>query len=188
MEKMVLVIAFVLFISGISAVCNEGQIDINSANLEDLDKLIGVGPVIAKNIIDARPYETLDDLTKASGIGDVKLANIKSQGLACVGDDISSDEEEIEEDVDDIDRMEEKDTEDKEKKSNSIQVAKITGNIVSEPEIEEKPLEIIRLGKDIKSENVKEGSKAIYWLGGFVVLLGVLFLIRSRRQKTEFDD
>ena len=63
----------------------------------------------------------------------------------------------------------------------------ITGNSVAEVKTE-KPIEIIRLNsKDIKSESVNEESNTTYWLLGFVVLLGILFLARSRRQKTEFD-
>lgn len=71
----------------ISASCSNNQIDINSASSDELDKLTGIGPSTAEKIIDSRPYETLQDLTKVYGIGESKLQDIKSQGLACVSDE-----------------------------------------------------------------------------------------------------
>ena len=38
--------------------------DINTATIEELSTVSGLGPAIAKRIIEGRPYETLDDLTK----------------------------------------------------------------------------------------------------------------------------
>lgn len=61
-----------------------GKIDINSAELSELDKIDGVGPVYAQRIIDNRPYSLLDDLLKVKGIGEKTLQKIKEQGLACV--------------------------------------------------------------------------------------------------------
>ena len=58
-------------------------VNINSAQLEELDQLIGIGPVYAQRIVDSRPFSSLDDLIRVSGIGNVTLNNIKEQGLAC---------------------------------------------------------------------------------------------------------
>ena len=59
-------------------------ININTASQQDLEKLTGIGPVLAQRIIDARPFSSLDDLIKVSGIAETKLAQIKEQNLACL--------------------------------------------------------------------------------------------------------
>jgi competence ComEA-like helix-hairpin-helix protein len=59
-------------------------IDINTASSEELQKIYGVGPVIAQRIIEARPFSSIDDLIKVKGIGEKTLQKIKEQGLACV--------------------------------------------------------------------------------------------------------
>jgi len=57
-------------------------IDINTASLQELQKIVGVGAVLSQRIIEARPFYSLNDLLKVSGIGQTTLENIKSQGLA----------------------------------------------------------------------------------------------------------
>ena len=59
-------------------------IDINSASFEELQKIIGIGPVLSQRIIEGRPYNSLDDLIKVKGIGEKTLQKIKEQGLAYV--------------------------------------------------------------------------------------------------------
>lgn len=59
-------------------------IDINSATILELDKITEVGPSTAQKIIDARPFNALDDLLKVKGIGEKTLQKIKDQGLAYV--------------------------------------------------------------------------------------------------------
>jgi competence ComEA-like helix-hairpin-helix protein len=88
------------------------RVEINSASKEHLELLDGVGEVIAQSIIDYRtdtPFCSLDDLINVSGIGDLKLNDIKTQGLASVDapdscfeeDDEEGDEEESKEGGDD---------------------------------------------------------------------------------------
>ncbi len=60
-------------------------IDINTAPSEELEKIIGIGPVLAQRTIEARPFNSLDDLIKVKGIGEITLQKIKDQGLAWVG-------------------------------------------------------------------------------------------------------
>ena len=92
MPKRLLIIV-ILFLSSfvlsqhVFAECLSGQIDINQASAEDLDKITQIGPVTAGKIIEERnikPFESLDDLLRVKGIGETTLAKIKQEGLACV--------------------------------------------------------------------------------------------------------
>lgn len=60
-----------------------GPININRATAKQFEKLNGIGPVLAKAIVDYRatngPFITLEDLDKVSGIGPAKFAQFKSQ-------------------------------------------------------------------------------------------------------------
>ncbi len=67
----------------ISKKARSGPININRATLAQFDSLDGIGPVIAKRIIEYRkvngPFLTVGDLQKVSGIGVAKFSNIKSK-------------------------------------------------------------------------------------------------------------
>jgi competence protein ComEA len=60
-----------------------GPIDLNSATLEQLETLPGVGPVLGQHIIDWRAahgrFATIDQLQEVSGIGDIKFAALRSR-------------------------------------------------------------------------------------------------------------
>ncbi len=58
-----------------------GPLNLNTATLADLDKLPGVGPVLAQRILSARDaqggFRAVSDLRKVSGIGDSRYAQLK---------------------------------------------------------------------------------------------------------------
>jgi competence protein ComEA len=60
-----------------------GPVDLNTATLEQLDSLPGVGPATAQAILDHRAehgrFAAVDELLEVRGIGDAKLAAIRSR-------------------------------------------------------------------------------------------------------------
>jgi len=157
------------------ASCGEGQIDINSASKEELDNLYGIGPVKAEAIINSRPFESVDELIKVYGIGNITLNKIKQQGLACVS----------------------KESKEKNPENNSYQeelpVVEFNSTETPEEESENIEPEIIKLNaKNIKSENDKDdldkNNYAIYGFVVFCVLLCFLFALkRNKYNENEFE-
>ncbi len=52
-------------------------VNINTASLQDLETLPGVGPAIAQKIIDGRPYGALEDLMNVDRIGQATFDKLK---------------------------------------------------------------------------------------------------------------
>jgi competence protein ComEA len=59
----------------------DGRVRINQANVAELETLPGVGPVLAKRILDFREehglFQTVEDLLDVPGIGEAKLASLR---------------------------------------------------------------------------------------------------------------
>jgi competence protein ComEA len=57
-------------------------VDLNTATLEQLETLPGVGPVLGQHILDWRDahqrFASIDQLTEVAGIGDVRFAQLKT--------------------------------------------------------------------------------------------------------------
>ncbi len=60
----------------------EGLVDLNRGTAQDLAGLHGIGPVLAERIVAYRdehgPFETVEDLLDVPGIGEAKLALLRS--------------------------------------------------------------------------------------------------------------
>src|SRR5699024_1954379 len=59
-------------------------VDINSASFDEVQKIIHIGEARAELLIEARPYTSVDDLTRINGIGPARIDDIKAEGIACV--------------------------------------------------------------------------------------------------------
>ena len=194
-------VLIIFLLSNISAFCNETQIDINTANSTELDKIKWVGPATAQNIINYRQnnqFDSVDELLNVSGIGQTKLSDIKAEGLACVEE--AGIENESNEIIIDNETPEQ---------TNNYSTAITTPNIASntpkknssggdaytpKPTTKAITLDKIDLNslnsKDIKSEDNKEILKKNLALGGivtFCLLFGALFFLKSAgRKENEF--
>lgn len=169
MNKFALFVFVLVLIGSVAADCEKGQININFASASKLEKLDGVGEKIAEYIIDARPFDDIDELIDVERIGEKTLEKIKKQGLACVGDE--DDEEEEEEIIG-------------EKIAEEIYEEKIKEVIeeVEEPKI------ISLNAKVVEIEENEKSNFAIYGFVGFCILLGILFLVQKKGNEKEVLD
>lgn len=55
------------------------RVDLNSATQAELEALHGIGPSLAKRIIEGRPYRTYDDVLNVRGVGPAMLEKIGDQ-------------------------------------------------------------------------------------------------------------
>ncbi|MGY3714266.1 MBL fold metallo-hydrolase [Sutcliffiella cohnii] len=63
----------------------KGCIDVNSASIDQLQGIKHIGIERAEQLVNIRPFKTIDDLSRITGIGPARIKDIKEQGLACVG-------------------------------------------------------------------------------------------------------
>lgn len=57
---------------------NQNSININTASFEELDKLIGVGPVTVQKIIENRPYQNIEELKTKKVVSNSVFEKIKN--------------------------------------------------------------------------------------------------------------
>lgn len=172
-NKFYLLLLMVLLVQGALAHCDDNQININFASKSELKKLDGIGEVLAERIIDARPFDSLNDLIEVERIGEGTLEKIKDQGLACVSDEDNKEKDEIE-------------NEKQEDKNHTVTIlnrGKDSRNVTLN--------EISLSGKTIKSDSsnvsLDKGDYAKYGFVGFCILLGFLLVLR-KENKNEFRD
>ena len=80
-------------IDGDTLVVQEGEaqpeecVDINRADSDELQQIIHIGPVRARQILELRrerPFRSVNELTRVNGIAAARLRDIIAQGVACV--------------------------------------------------------------------------------------------------------
>lgn len=156
MHKTIVWILFGLFlINCCYAECSENQININSASLEELQEITGIGPVYAQRIIDQRSFSSLDELVNVNGIAEKRLESIKSQDLACVyeekikenQDDEKDNEEKTETEFNEDDEKDDKEKPEIKDKESS--------------EIEELKKEIQELKKELNEKDIENDKEEI---------------------------
>nr|WP_276600507.1 MULTISPECIES: helix-hairpin-helix domain-containing protein [unclassified Nannocystis] len=52
-------------------------VDLNYASAPELESLPGIGPELARRIVEGRPYATVDDLNRVRGIGPARLTAVR---------------------------------------------------------------------------------------------------------------
>lgn len=182
MKNLLLILALIISLQNVSAVCIGNQININSASVVELEDLTGIGPAYAQRIVESRPFASVEELIKVKGIGPTTLSKIKFQGLACVAESAEPEAEKVENNTEETEETDEENKKEPvkyfEPKSNQNTA---TGNGVQET------INLNPDSKDIKSEKSKNSDTKRYATYGFVaflVFLALLFILR-RNSKNE---
>ena len=57
-------------------------LNVNTATASELEALPGIGPVIARRIVEGRPYRSVQELERVKGIGRKRLEEIRPPVMA----------------------------------------------------------------------------------------------------------
>jgi DNA uptake protein ComE-like DNA-binding protein len=68
--------------AGLAGTAKHGLVDINRASEADLEHLSGIGPVMAKKMIQGRPYKSKDELVRRKVIPKSAYLPIKDEVVA----------------------------------------------------------------------------------------------------------
>lgn len=60
-------------------------VDINTASDADIQRIIHIGPAIQLDLVNLRPFNSVEDLSRIKGIGPARIKDIIAQGIACTG-------------------------------------------------------------------------------------------------------
>ena len=177
----------VLAINFVSASCNETQINVNTASLEELQGITQIGPSTAQEIINYRnnkTFDSVDELINVKYIGESKLEQIKSEGLACVEEE-SVPSQTNESETEEVEIGENESSKTITATINSVSESNEVDNI-NEPEISE----VIKLNEDANSQDIKSENSfgnlysnwAIISLGIFSVVIALLLLLKNKKK------
>lgn len=67
-----------------SSQCQPGQVNINTASIDEVKQIIHIDDVRAQDLVNLRPFSSIDALTRINGIAQSRLNDIKAQGVACL--------------------------------------------------------------------------------------------------------
>ena len=56
----------------------EHPLDLNACSEEDLQRISGIGPVLAARIVKARPFRNVDDLERVDGLGAAQISRMRT--------------------------------------------------------------------------------------------------------------
>lgn len=187
MKSSILFLFSIILINSVFAICNDSQININNASLEELDKIVGIGSSYAKGIIEARPFNSLEDLIRVKGIGNLTLEKIKFQNLACINEERIENktgliEESLAEETSVLEVPNMKIEEEISSDSSNLEIISLSHN---------NPSEVLNINpktiKTLENSSFQDKGKYIYLLGGFCVLIIILYLIQNKgKRKNEF--